>query len=528
MSSSLRTSAVLVLLCVALASNATAGEPDKFVRRVPGSLVLAGHGEISDDLMDLFLELAGRPGARVLVVSTEPPKTMKRWRERGALSVGHYAGKGRDARRLAQSVLAANAVWFEDGAMHIRDRAFLTSLLRGLLERGGVVGGAGRGAMVLPAQGWERGKQVTASGLGLLPSSVVELVDGAAVRASGSPTRIVKGGDGLVGFQIPDRTAMIVHRGRRVAVHGVDSIVSRIPSHDGWPERRRMVPQMSEGRSVTRLPHELDLMSWIRSSRDRAGPVFPERKLPKPEVPSGTLVLSGGGKVGDDILKAFIDAAGGPSSTFVCITSGSRFDPGDRIRSYSAKRLEAAGCKNVFVLHTNDPRQADGDGRWLRPLETAHGVWVDGGRTYRVMDALEGTRAQALMQSVLDRGGSVGGSSAGCQVAGAYLLRGDPRSNKTLVFDGYTRGLGFLPGVVLDAHFRQRERTDPLCALIQDTPQLLGIGVDADTAVMIRKHVAQVIGTEKVTFFAAKSGSVETTLLENGESFDLVKRRKIR
>ena len=89
------------------------------------------------------------------------------------------------------------------------------------------------------------------------------------------------------------------------------------------------------------------------------------------------------------------------------------------------------------------------------------------------------------------------------------------------MFDGYTRGLGFLPGVVLDAHFRQRDRQEPLRELAGQNPGMLAIGVDEDTAIVVTKSTATVVGPNKVTFY----DGTEDTELGDGQTYDLVERK---
>jgi len=272
-------------------------------------------------------------------------------------------------------------------------------------------------------------------------------------------------------------------------------------------------------------PYDLDLLGWVRSAIDRTGPVFPAEKVPAPKVAKGTLVLSGGGGVQSPTWRRFIAAAGGEDSQIVCIPSADRFEPGEEPDSYSAKHLRSHGCTNVNVLHTDDSQSADLDRRLLSLLEEATGVWIDGGRTYRVIDAFQHTRAHQLMRDVLKRGGVVGGSSAGCQVAGDFLLRGDPRTNRTLVFEGYTTGLGFLKGVIIDAHFRERNRQEAFGDLMRSYPQMVGIGIDADTALVIEGTTAEVMGMNAVSIYYPGQPVDAPILLEQGQRHDLVKRR---
>jgi cyanophycinase-like exopeptidase len=65
--------------------------------------------------------------------------------------------------------------------------------------------------------------------------------------------------------------------------------------------------------------------------------------------------------------------------------------------------------------------------------------------------------------------------------------------------------LGFLCGVAIDQHFAQRNRFKDMSSLIQTYPQLLGIGIDESTALIVQGHLAEVVGAGRVSFYNAQS-----------------------
>jgi cyanophycinase len=101
-------------------------------------------------------------------------------------------------------------------------------------------------------------------------------------------------------------------------------------------------------------------------------------------------------------------------------------------------------------------------------------------------------------------------------------------------------GLGLLPGVVIDQHFEQRNRYGRLLMMVSQSPQLLGIGVDEDTAAVVEGDVLSVLGRGAVTLldpsnittnaFDAKrsapllASGVVLHVLPQGARFDLAKR----
>ena len=71
--------------------------------------------------------------------------------------------------------------------------------------------------------------------------------------------------------------------------------------------------------------------------------------------------------------------------------------------------------RSLYLLHTRY-RSVANDERFVAPLREATGVWLLGGRQFRLAEAYLGTRAHKELMGVLDRGGVVGGTSAGASV----------------------------------------------------------------------------------------------------------------
>jgi cyanophycinase-like exopeptidase len=97
-----------------------------------------------------------------------------------------------------------------------------------------------------------------------------------------------------------------------------------------------------------------------------------------------------------------------------------------------------------------------------------------------------------------------------------------------MMAEGYERGLSFLPGTAIDQHFSQRQRQADLTAVVQRFPQLLGIGIDEQTALIVRGQTAEVLGAGRAHFFDNRSpsqaGEPKVVVLDPGERYDLVVR----
>lgn len=247
----------------------------------------------------------------------------------------------------------------------------------------------------------------------------------------------------------------------------------------------------------------------------------------------GTLVIVGGSG-NDAVFREFIDAAGGRDSPIVCIPTAG----GDDGESTFASVLAHFGATSVSVLHTRDRREAD-SGAFVKPLLDARGVWFDGGRQWRLVDAYKGTLAERMIHQVLRRDGVIGGTSAGATIQGSYLARGDTGSNQIMMGD-HEEGFAFLRNVAIDQHVLARNRHFDMFDILRNRPELLGISIDEKTAIVVRGDEFKVLGTSYVLVydgsFWSREGSKEKTLpesdklfyfLRNGDRYDLANREVI-
>ncbi len=500
----------------------------KLARPIEGSLILAGEGEVPDYVVDCFIHLCGEASPEIVVVCLDgkPKISTERWKQRGAKSVQLIDSIPTQSDHLVLSLLNANGVWFEGDAKPLRTHSLFPTLVRNVAERGGVVGGAGVGTFEITEQTSSGNTVDCPQGFCLLPRSTIQF---SSFEQQKSTSKTPDKNTAPIQWHVPESSAFIVHHGRQVSALGANNVDVRLAGNNEWPERTAIINSIDAFDPGDIPAYNLDLLSWLRSSLERQGPVFPPEKAPATIVENGTLILHGGSGVDEETFERFIDAAGGKDAAFVCLPSASNFDSGEEPNSYSAERLRELGCNDVTILHTTDPLIADQDVRLLEALKRAQGIWIDGGRTYRMMDRFGNTKAEELMRSVLERDGVIGGSSAGCQVAGDFLVRGNPRTNKDLVFEGYTRGFGFIEGVILDAHFLQRGRGETFEPLMKQYPQMLGIGIDEKTAIAIRGTVAEVLGSNSVSFYDVTTGAnLKSIVLQNGAKYDLQKRQQVK
>ena len=112
-------------------------------------------------------------------------------------------------------------------------------------------------------------------------------------------------------------------------------------------------------------------------------------------------------------------------------------------------------------------------------------VWFTGGRQWRLADSYLGTKVEEELWALLGRGGVIGGSSAGATIQGSYLARGDTKTN-TIMMGDHDEGFGFLKNTAIDQHLLRRNRQFDLIEIIEAWPELLGIGIDENTAIVVQ------------------------------------------
>jgi cyanophycinase len=245
--------------------------------------------------------------------------------------------------------------------------------------------------------------------------------------------------------------------------------------------------------------------------------------------PNGTLVIVGGGGMPKVIFDKFFEAAGGRDAKIVVVpTAGSGVDYDES--TSSVKMFKREGATNVHLLHTHDPKVADSE-EFVAVLRDAKAVWFGGGRQWRLVDAYLGTKTESAIRGVLERGGVIGGSSAGATIQASYLVRGAPEGNHIMMAPGHERGFGYISNCAIDQHLLARKRENDMLPVIRKHPHLLGIGIDESTALVVRGNTAEVIGKSKVLFYdialEKTVGEKFYTTLDPGERYDLKSRRKL-
>jgi cyanophycinase len=252
----------------------------------------------------------------------------------------------------------------------------------------------------------------------------------------------------------------------------------------------------------------------------------------------GTLMIVGGGGKSDSIFAAFIKLAGGLNAPIVVIPTADGNEKHDQ-NSGGAGTFRKLGATNVTVLHTYDKNVANSDS-FVQPLLNAKAVWFGGGRQWRLVDAYANTLTEKLLWKLLERDGLIGGTSAGASIQGSFLTRGDSKNNQIMMGD-HQVGFGFVKNIAIDQHVLARNRQFDLFEILKNKPELLGVGLDENMAIIVRGNQFEVLGNTYVllydTNFWSSEGSDLKNLpdknklfyfLRNGDKYDLYNRKVIK
>ena len=269
----------------------------------------------------------------------------------------------------------------------------------------------------------------------------------------------------------------------------------------------------------------LALVAVFLTACARSGPQGASSTATKVGPPNGSLLVVGGGTNGPEIMRRFVELAGG--NIIVVPTA-------DGAPAYTqdlgiAVQFRALGATRVHVLHTADRAVANAD-TFVAHLKTAGGVWFVGGRHYRLVDSYAGTKAEAEFHNVLARGGVVAGTSAGASIQGSFLVRGAPSNNNGIMdYPGYQKGFAFLRGVGIDQHVVARERQPDIAdSLMKKYPDLLFISEDEGTAWFVQGDIGEIVGRSKAFVYNGNDMTDEGKpflTLWPGDRYNLATRR---
>ena len=215
----------------------------------------------------------------------------------------------------------------------------------------------------------------------------------------------------------------------------------------------------------------------------------------------GPLVLIGGAcDPTGEALGAFLKASGAlEGKRIVCLTTASS-DPVGAARDWMLA-FASLGVKNAEIPIV-DRRERAQDPEVAEMLSSAGGILLGGGDQVHLVTTLAGSQAWQAIRKAHSEGAVVAGTSAGAAALTQTILAGgEPDEHGKMVDYHHGPGFGLLGfHAVIDTHFTQRRRLQRLFYTIAQNPQILGLGIDEDTALVVEGHLGRVVGKGSMTF----------------------------
>ena len=240
-------------------------------------------------------------------------------------------------------------------------------------------------------------------------------------------------------------------------------------------------------------------------------------------TPKGWLIIQGGGNLTPEMIERFTALAGGPAAHVVRIPTAL----GTSELEMKVRAGGLLGLSDVATLDTTNRRVADSL-EFTGPLRTATGIFIDGGRQWRLADAYIGTKTQTEIIAAYARGAVVMGGSAGATIQASFLTRGDPASyqfpdgdNRIVVAPGHTTGFGLLPNSAIDQHVNTRHREADLVPVVKRHPELIGIGIDESAAIVVHGDAFFVVGGRVLVTDGRLHSGLPYLTLQPGQKFNL-------
>ncbi len=202
-----------------------------------------------------------------------------------------------------------------------------------------------------------------------------------------------------------------------------------------------------------------------------------------------------------NILRKFIEVSGGPGTRVVIIPTASKLEDTGRKYEKLFRQLGADEAKSLPLLSREDAAKDE----WLDYIEKANAIFVTGGNQLRLSTILGGTPVAKAIRRANARGVTVGGTSAGAAILSEHMIAHGaeghtPHAGAVALVPGF----GLTNRIMIDQHFRQRDRVGRLLTALAYNPFAVGVGLDEDTAAFIdHTRKLTVVGTGAITVIDA-------------------------
>ena len=239
------------------------------------------------------------------------------------------------------------------------------------------------------------------------------------------------------------------------------------------------------------------------------------------------MVMIGGGKRPPDVLGKISELSGGDAGKLLVITWATEQPE----VSFEAFQKDIATVSRIRLVKAPfRPLTEQSKTEFLQQLKEATGLFFTGGDQNKIMEVLQDETLFKALREKYDGGALFSGTSAGTAIMSGVMITGE---GDFTVIDGSRvetrRGLGLLNEIIVDQHFIKRSRHNRLIGLVLQNPNLLGVGIDEDTALLVKdnRH-GEVLGSSRIMFIDGRKTNepMRVFLLKKGDQIDLKSRKK--
>ncbi|TDG36714.1 cyanophycinase [Pedobacter changchengzhani] len=218
----------------------------------------------------------------------------------------------------------------------------------------------------------------------------------------------------------------------------------------------------------------------------------------------GNLFIIGGGNRSDALIKQLVSTANLKAKDYIIILPMASEIPDTGFKYISAQLKTQT---NATIKNFNFSKHDVNDKNWVDSLAGAKLIYILGGDQNRFMKSVLNTPVYTAIHKAFKNGATIAGTSAGAAVMSKYMITGkqllDSVYKETFnkLWDKnveFTEGMGLLENTIVDQHFLKRNRYNRLISAIAAHPDLVGVGVDESTAIIVHGNKATVAGDSQV------------------------------
>ncbi len=222
---------------------------------------------------------------------------------------------------------------------------------------------------------------------------------------------------------------------------------------------------------------------------------------------TGKLIIIGGGSRPDALVERIIEESKLRTGGYCVILPMSSEDPDSSVY-YASQQFLKKGITKLygFNFKKDQPIRTT----WVDSIRTANLIYITGGDQTRFMNIVAGTEIEKAIHEAYQKGCVISGTSAGAAVMSKLMITGNELKHKeysatfqTIEPDNIEikTGLGLLPNAIIDQHFLIRSRHNRLITAVIEHPEMVCIGIDESTAILVNGKDVEVLGASQVIVY---------------------------